>query len=60
MDAPRIPDYAPAFIQNPLLGYLLAAVIGSALVIGITWGIAKLLSRGNGPGSSAGVPPAAA
>jgi cobalt/nickel transport system permease protein len=55
-----IPDYAPAFIQNPLAGYLLAAIIGSALVIGVTWGIAKLLSRGNGTGSSAGTPPAAA
>ena len=38
-----IPDYAPAFVQNPLLGYLVAAIIGSALAIGITWGIAKLL-----------------
>jgi cobalt/nickel transport system permease protein len=41
-----IPDYAPAFIQNPLLGYFIAAVVGSALVIGVTWGIAALLARG--------------
>ena len=54
-----IPAYAPAFIRNPLLGYLFAAAIGSALVIGVAWGIAKLLSRGDGPGS-AGAPPAAA
>lgn len=43
-----IPDYAPAFIKNPYIGYLLAAIVGSALVIGVTWGIAALLSRGKG------------
>ena len=36
-----IPDYAPAFIRNPLLGYLFAAIVGAALVIGVTWGIAQ-------------------
>ncbi len=40
-----IPDYAPSFIQNPLAGYLVAAIIGSAVVIAATWGIAKLLAR---------------
>lgn len=40
-----IPDYAPGFIQNPLVGYLLAAIIGSALAIGLTWGIGRLLAR---------------
>jgi cobalt/nickel transport system permease protein len=54
-----IPDYAPAFVRNPLLGYLLAAIIGSALAIGVTWGIAKLLTRDKKSGS-AGAPPAAA
>ncbi|MEI7814095.1 MAG: cobalt transporter CbiM [Coriobacteriia bacterium] len=54
-----IPDYAPAFIRNPRLGYLLAAIIGSACAIGIAWGIAKLLTRGKGSGS-AGIPPDAA
>ena len=42
-----IPDYAPAFIKNPLLGYLVAAIVGAALVVGVAWGIGKLLSRGN-------------
>jgi cobalt/nickel transport system permease protein len=42
-----IPDYAPRFIQNPYVGYLVAAIVGSALAIGITWGIAKLLARKN-------------
>ena len=42
-----IPDYAPAFIRNPLLGYLFAAVIGSALVIGVTWLIGWALARSN-------------
>jgi cobalt/nickel transport system permease protein len=40
-----IPGYAPAFIKNPMLGYLFAAVVGAALVVGVTWGIGKLLSR---------------
>jgi cobalt/nickel transport system permease protein len=40
-----IPDYAPAFIRNPLLGYLVAAIIGAAIVIGVTWGVAALLAR---------------
>lgn len=54
-----IPDYAPEFIQNPLLGYLVAAIIGSALAIGATWGIAKLLARKGDDGTPT-VPPAAA
>lgn len=54
-----IPDYAPAFIQNPLLGYLFAAVVGSGLAIGVTWGIAKLLARRRDDGTPT-APPAAA
>jgi cobalt/nickel transport system permease protein len=53
-----IPDYAPAFIQNPLAGYLVAAIIGSALAIGVTWGVAKLLARKDD--STPTTPPAAA
>jgi cobalt/nickel transport system permease protein len=53
-----IPDYAPEFIQNPLLGYLVAAIIGSALAIGVTWGLAKLLARKDD--STPTAPPAAA
>lgn len=40
-----IPDYAPAFVKNPMLGYLFAAFVGAALVIAASWGIGKLLSR---------------
>ncbi len=40
-----IPDYAPAFIKNPMLGYLFAAIVGAVLVVGVTWGIGRLLSR---------------
>ena len=54
-----IPDYAPAFIRNPFVGYLVAAVIGSALAIGITWGIARLLAR-KGDDSTSTSPPTAA
>jgi len=42
-----IPDYAPSFIRDPRAGYLVAAIIGSALTICITWIIAKLLARKN-------------
>ena len=55
-----IPDYAPPFIQNPLLGYLVAAIVGAALVVGATWLVGWLLARGkkdppppNTPGSAA-------
>ena len=40
-----MPGYAPTFIKNPLLGYLFAAIVGSALVIGVTWGLARLLAK---------------
>jgi hypothetical protein len=43
-----IPGYAPGFVKNPLLAYLVAAVIGAALVVGVTWAIAKLLTHGSG------------
>jgi cobalt/nickel transport system permease protein len=54
-----IPDYAPTFIKNPYVGYLVAAIVGSALAVGVTWGIAKLLSR-RGDGGTPTSPPAAA
>jgi cobalt/nickel transport system permease protein len=54
-----IPDYAPTFIRNPLMGYLAAAIIGSAIIIGVTWGIAKLLARKGDDGAPT-IPPAAA
>jgi cobalt/nickel transport system permease protein len=57
--AAAIPDYAPAFIANPLVGYLVAALLGSALVIGATWLVAKLLSRKAGDTPSGPVSPAA-
>lgn len=39
-----MPDYAPAFIQNPLLGYLFAAIVGSLLVIGLSLGVGRLVA----------------
>jgi cobalt/nickel transport system permease protein len=53
-----VPDYAPPFIANPLVGYLVAAVLGSALVIGATWLLAKLLSRKAGDAPSGPASPA--
>jgi hypothetical protein len=43
-----MPDYAPAFIHDPLVGYLVAAIVGSALVIGIAWIVGKLLATRSG------------
>jgi cobalt/nickel transport system permease protein len=40
-----MPGYAPAFIRDPMVGYLVAAIVGSALVIGIAWLVGRLLSR---------------
>jgi len=51
-----MPDYAPSFIANPLVGYLVAAVLGSALVIGVTWAVGRLLARNNDD-SAPTVPP---
>lgn len=42
-----IPGYAPAFVRDPMAGYLVAAIAGSALVVGITWLIGRALSRGD-------------
>ena len=42
-----MPDYAPTFIKNPFLGYIVAAVVGCALIVGITWGLGKLLAGDN-------------
>jgi cobalt/nickel transport system permease protein len=53
-----MPDYAPRFIANPLVGYAVAAVLGSALVIGVTWLVARLLSRKAGEGPSKPAPTA--
>jgi len=53
-----IPDYVPPFIANPLVGYVVAALLGSALVIGVTWLIARLLSRKAGDGPSTPAPTA--
>ena len=40
-----MPDYATPGISNTLLGYLIAAVVGTALAAGVTWGVAALLAR---------------
>jgi len=40
-----MPAYAPPFIANPFVGYLVAAVLGSGLVVGVTWAIGRLLSH---------------
>ena len=49
-----MPSYAPSFIANPLVGYLAAAVIGSVLVIGVTWLLARVLSGRGAEGDAVG------
>ena len=39
-----IPDYAPAFIKNPFVGYLFSAVVGAALCVAVVWVVGKLIS----------------
>ena len=40
-----MPDYATPGVSNAMLGYLIAAVVGAALAVGITWGVGTLLAR---------------
>lgn len=42
-----VPGYAPAFVRDPLVGYLLAGVIGAALAIGAALLVGRLLARRN-------------
>jgi cobalt/nickel transport system permease protein len=53
-----MPDYATPGVSNTLLGYLIAAIIGTALVVGVTWGVGALLAR-RGPETSGPTPPPA-
>ncbi len=43
-----LPDYATPGISNALLGYLIAAVVGSLIVVGLTGGVGALLARRHG------------
>ncbi|MDR3686207.1 MAG: cobalt transporter CbiM [Coriobacteriia bacterium] len=48
-----MPDYAPTFIKNPYVGYVVAAVVGCAIIGGVAWGLGKLLSHGSDDGTAA-------
>jgi len=53
-----MPDYATPGVSNALLGYLIAAVVGTALTVGVAWGVGALLARRRGDeAGSAGPPP---
>jgi cobalt/nickel transport system permease protein len=43
-----MPDYATPGVSNSLLGYLIAGIVGTALVVGVTWGVGALLARRRG------------
>ena len=40
-----MPDYAPAFIKDPVVGYVAAALTGAALIAAIVWLVGIALSR---------------
>jgi cobalt/nickel transport system permease protein len=40
-----MPDYATPGVSNTALGYLVAAIVGTVLVVGVTWGVGALLAR---------------
>jgi cobalt/nickel transport system permease protein len=52
-----MPDYATPGISNTLLGYLVAAAAGTALVVGVTWGVGSLLARRRESPAGGGPPP---
>jgi len=58
-----MPDYATPGVSDTSLGYLIAAVVGTVLVVGVTWGVGALLARRRGddarPASPTSAPPAA-
>jgi cobalt/nickel transport system permease protein len=43
------PQYAPAFVRRPALGYLLSAMFGSGIIILIFLIVSSLFARGRGP-----------
>jgi cobalt/nickel transport system permease protein len=47
-----MPDYATPGVSNTLLGYLIAAVVGTAIVVGASWGVGALLARRGGSKTS--------
>jgi len=51
-----MPDYATPGVSNTLLGYLIAAIIGTALVVGVTWGVGTLLAHRRGDEPDPGSP----
>jgi cobalt/nickel transport system permease protein len=42
-----MPRYAPSFIRDPLVGYAVAGLLGAAIVVGVTWLLARWLARGS-------------
>ena len=57
-----MPEYATPGVSNALLGYLIAAIVGTALVVGVTWGVGALLARrrsDDADSASSSTPPAA-
>ena len=47
-----IPDYAPGFLKNPVVGYILSALIGLGIVAGIAALINRLVARRRAPAGS--------
>ena len=57
----RMPDYTTPGVSDTMLGYLIAAVVGAGLCVGIAWGVGALLARRRssaGAGPEGAAPPA--
>ncbi|MEZ5126493.1 MAG: cobalt transporter CbiM [Thermoleophilia bacterium] len=52
-----MPDYATPGVSNSLLGYLIAAVVGTAIVVAIAWSTGVLLARRRGDVDATTGPP---
>lgn len=47
-----IPDYAPGFLRNPIVGYIISALIGVGIVALIATIVSRLVSRRRAPAGS--------
>jgi cobalt/nickel transport system permease protein len=51
-----LPDYAPHFVKSAAFGYLLSAIFGVGLILGVGWLAQRLMRRGTQGGRQAARP----
>jgi cobalt/nickel transport system permease protein len=49
-----LPDYAPAFIRSPAVGYIFSAMVGTGLIILFFLGVGWLTDKVRGPTTTTG------